>query len=86
MKGVMQWVTGLLLIACLALAAGPVVDRLTRVVETDAAVQSHGWGHIATSLQSVVLQWAIFLFLLASLIWGVLWAMRREKSTGVRRR
>ena len=86
MRGLTKLITGLFTISALVLVAGSVVEPIVSVVASDSAVQSYGWDSTAGGLQQVLLQWMPLLFVGFLVVFGVMWAIRRGRTTEVRRR
>ena len=85
MRGVIVLVTGVFTIAAVVMVAGVVVEPIAQVVVSNQAVQNLGWtGHV-TSIQTTVLRWGSLLGIVFFVVWAFLWALRRSRTTEVRR-
>lgn len=86
MRGIVKLFTGLFVGAAMVLVAGSVVEPLVRIVAEDPAVSDMGLSGTALNLQQVLLQWMPLLLIAFLLVFGVMWAIRRGRTTEVRRR
>lgn len=82
MRGAIVIISGILSIAAIVMVAGWIVEPLTEVVTSSAAVQEQGWDSHAENIQETVLRWAVLIFLAGLGLWAGLWAIRRERTTG----
>jgi ethanolamine transporter EutH len=86
MRGAIKLLTGLLTISAVILAAGMMVEPIVRIVAEDPAVAEIGLSGMALDMQQVLLQWLPLLFVAFLLVFGVMYALRRGRTTDVRRR
>lgn len=85
MRGVVVFMTGLLVISAVTLVAGALLEPILDVVTASSAVQDLGWASDAESITDTILQYVPLLFIAYTLAWGTAWAIRRERHTEVRR-
>lgn len=85
MKGIVTFLTGAFTIAVLVLVMGSIYEPITALVTSSDAVQALGWDEYAVDIQDTVLRWVALLGITFFVVWAFLWAIRREKMTGVRR-
>lgn len=85
MRGVVVLVTGVFSIAAVMMVAGVVIEPIAQVVVDSQAVQNLGWtGHV-TGIQNTVLRWGALLGIIFFVVWAFMWALRRSRTTEVRR-
>jgi len=85
MRGIQTFVIGLLVISAVVLFAGILLEPITEVVLASSAVQEMGWDSAAVDIQNTILRWIPLMFIGYLLTWAVMWAIRRERTTGMRR-
>ena len=85
MRGIQTFVIGLLVISAVVLFAGVLLEPITEVVLASSAVQEMGWDSEAVDIQNTILRWIPLMFIGYLLTWAVMWAIRRERTTGMRR-
>jgi len=85
MRGIQTFVIGLLVISAVVMFAGILLEPITAVVADSSAVQEMGWDSEAVDIQNTILRWVPLMFIGYLLTWAVMWAIRRERTTGVRR-
>lgn len=64
--------------------AGPVLEAIAPIVETDPAVQEVGHDSAIQDIVDAVLIWAPLTLLLGFIGWGFVWVLRRERIVGRR--
>ena len=85
MRGIQTFIIGLLVISAVVMFAGVLLEPITEVVLASSAVQEMGWDNVAVDIQNTILRWIPLMFIGYLLTWAVMWAIRRERTTGVRR-
>jgi len=85
MRGIVELITGVFAIAAVALVAGVILEPITGVVISSEAVKSLGWDSIALNIRDNILRWAMLIGILFFVVWATMWAIRRERTTEVRR-
>lgn len=86
MRAIVKLFTGLFMGAAMVLVAGAIVEPLVRIVAEDPAVSDIGLSTTALDLQQVLLQWMPLLLVAFLIVFGVMWSIRRGRTTEVRRR
>lgn len=86
MRGITIMITGTFLIAVVGLVAGILAEPIANVALASEAVRELGWQDKVTNIRDTILQWTILLGILYNVVWAGMWAIRRERSTEVRRR
>jgi len=79
-------ITGVFTITVVALVAGVVVEPIADVVIASDAVRALGWRQDAIDIRSTVLRWSMLLGIVFFVVWAAMWAIRRSRTTEVRRR
>jgi len=85
MRGVQTFIIGLVIISVVVMFAGVLLEPIADVVLASSAVQALGWDSQALDIRDTILRWMPLLFIGYLLTWAGMWAVRRERSTGVRR-
>lgn len=85
-RGMVVLVSGIFTVAVFALIAGVVIEPIADVVLASEAVQTLGWDSIVLSIRRATLRWAMLLGIVIVIVWAGMWAIRRGRTTGVRRR
>lgn len=85
MRAIQTFIIGLLVISAVVMFAGVLLEPITEVVLASSAVQEMGWDNVAVDIQNTILRWIPLMFIGYLLTWAVMWAIRRERTTGVRR-
>lgn len=85
MRGVIVFVTGLVILAGIVLLMGTLLEPILSIVMADSAVQGLGWDGYAADIADTPLQWAPLFFIAFLLTWAAAWYFRRERMTAPRR-
>lgn len=86
MRSVANLVVGLVVIAAVMLAAVPLLEEIGSIVAQNDAVQALGWDSIVPNYQAVVLRWLPALWIIYLITWGIAWAIRKGRTTGLQGR
>ncbi len=84
MRGVATFIVGLFVISAVVLFAGALLDPLAETIASFGAVESLGWDDSALDIRDTILRWVPLLYIGYTLIWGLMWYLRRERLTAVR--
>lgn len=66
------------------MVAGPALEPVVDVVETNEEVQAHGWDEIPGEIHSVIMKWVPMIGIAGIILWAIRWYLRRERFSEVR--
>lgn len=81
---VIAYVAGLLMLALITLFSGVMLEPILEIVAADPAVQDQGWAHTAESITDTINRNAPLALIGYHLVFGLAWALRRERVTSRR--
>lgn len=85
MQSIRTLVVGLLIVSAVMLAAVPLLEEIGAIVAQNESVQALGWDSMVPDYEAVVLRWMPAIWIIYLLTWGVVWAIRKGRTTGVQR-